>query len=188
MTDAHPTAAPVTRRPWRYTRVGAIVLSPDFYVGVPLGLAVAVLPTASRAVAASGQTVLLGLSATAAALTGLVLTSVSVLVGAITPAFGKLLELLPNGLDGLLRPYRWIVAVSVSSCGAGLLAALAWPLVISIWQLRLLAMSVPLALLLWALGGCIQIIDLTAKTLQRARQADRLDERMHNLDSRRASG
>lgn len=169
--------------PWRYTRVGSIIASADFYVGVPLGIMCGLLPALSGAVANNTQTVLLGVSAVAGALVALVLTAVTVLVAVVTPTFARLLEKTPNGLSGLLRPYHWVMRICAGSCGLAIVSALAWPAIQSIAQLRFVGVAIPVALLLWGLGGCLQIINLTGSTISKSRQFEQLDERARRLKS-----
>jgi len=173
-----PSQAP--SRPWRYRRAGAVLLSPDFYVGVPSGCVIALMPTLSLSAAEPIQAVLLGVSATAAALTALVLTAMSVLVGALTPTFGRLLDQLPGGVRALLRPYLWVVGISACGCAAALVAGLGWPLINGSWYLRFVAVSLPLALIMWSLGGCVQIVALATRTLEQACRADSLEERVRS--------
>lgn len=174
-----PESGPSARskHPWRYSRAGSILASPDFYVGVPAGLTCGLLPMFSPAVAGGTQTVLLGVSAVAGALVALVLTAVTVLVAVITPTFAAFLDKTPNGLSGILRPYNWVIRICAGACGLGLIAALGWPAVQSVAVLRLVASGIPLALLLWGLGGCVQIINLTGKTIAQSRRVAQLDER-----------
>lgn len=189
MAAAPGTPSQAPSRPWRYRRVGAVLLSPDFYVGAPLGCVIALVPTLSVSAAEPVQSVLLGVSATAAALTALVLTAVSVLVGALTPAFGRLLDQMPGGVKTLLRPYLWIVGVSACGCATALVAGLGWPLVEGSWYLRFGAVSLPLALTMWSLAGCVQVVTLTTRTLEQARRADLLEERVqYHLTGSRRSG
>lgn len=183
MTAPAPARAQASRS-WRSTAAGSVVLSADFYVGVPLGLVCSLPVVFSGGVANATQTVLLGISAIAGALVALVLTAVSVLVVVITPAFGKFLDKTPRGLAGLIRPYRWVIGVSAVSCGAAVSAALAWPWLQSLWFMRLLAAGVPLATLMWGLGGCLQIIGLTTKIINQSRQVTDLNERAAALRRR----
>ncbi|WNV83707.1 hypothetical protein [Umezawaea sp. Da 62-37] len=168
-------------RAWRYSRVGSIVASPDFYVGVPVGVACGLIPAFSLAAAAATQTVLLGVSAVAGALVALVLTAVTVLVAVITPTFAKMLDKTPSGLAGILRPYHWVMRISAASCGLGVISALAWPAMQAIGILRFVGTSIPIALLLWGLGGCLQIINLTGKTINQSRRIEQIDERSRAL-------
>jgi len=178
------TPNPQGRRPWRYSTLGAILLSPDFYIGVPLGLVCSLPVVFSRTVASSAQTVLLGMSAISGALVALVLTAVSVLVVVVTPAFGKFIDQTPSGLSGLMRPYRWVIGICAISCAVSVVAALSWPWIQSIWLLRLVAVGLPLATLMWGLGGCLQIIGLTTKIIDQSRQVSELDERAQKLRQR----
>ncbi|OLZ47369.1 hypothetical protein BS329_25935 [Amycolatopsis coloradensis] len=157
--------------------MGAVVLSPDFYVGVPLGLLCSLPVVFSVTAAATTQTVLLGISAVAGALVALVLTAVSVLIVVITPAFGKIVGRTPRGIKGLMRPYRWVIAVCAVSCAVSIVAALSWPWIQSLWPMRLVGAGVPLATLFWGLGGCLQIIGLTTRTIDQSRQISELEER-----------
>jgi Na+/melibiose symporter-like transporter len=183
-----PTQAPPDTSRWRYKSVGAVVASTDFYCGVPAGLACGLLPMLSHSVAGNTQTVMLGVTGVAGALVALVLTAMTVLIAVISPAFGGYLDRLPHGLSGLLRPYHIVISVCAACCALAIISALAWPALqgVAIW--RFFGAGVPIALLLWALGGCLQIVQLTSKTVSQSHQVTRIEERRQAASARMRGG
>ena len=71
------------RRPWRYRRLGSVLLSYDFFLGVPLGVAAAASTLFSDDVRSSLPGVLVGVAGVGAAVATLVLTSLAVLLSLI---------------------------------------------------------------------------------------------------------
>lgn len=179
-----PTQKTTGKTRWRYTAVGSIVGSVDFYGGMTVGLACDFLPAFSRSVAANTQTVMLGVTAVAGALVALVLTAMTVLIAVIGPVFSSYLDRTRHGLPGLLRPYHVVIAVCAASCAVAIIVALGWPAIQSIAALRFLGVGVPTGLLLWGLGGCLQIIHLTSRTVSQSHQVADLEERRQTAAAR----
>lgn len=165
------------RKPLRYGRVGAVILSWDFLCGLPVGIAVALLPAFSKAITRSAQGILLGITGIGAGLAGLVLTALTILLGSITPAYKRLLDKLPGGAAGPVLPFKIVIIVATVASLSGLIAALAWPLVQEHRWYAFAVFTVPAVTMTWALLGCVQVIGQLVDHMRRRDQAEELDQR-----------
>lgn len=150
--------APQSRSAGRGRSILAVVGSPDFYLGLPLGFALAGLPLVYPAVAAQIPTILLASAGIGAALGALVLTAMTVLLSVLGSAYQEMLGRVPGGVVGTLVPYRQVTAISAAASVAGLAAAMVWPAV-SVAGLRWVVVALPLGLLCWSVLGCVQVVD-----------------------------
>ena len=174
------------RRPWRYRRLGSVLLSYDFFLGVPLGVAAAASTLFSDDVRSSLPGVLVGVAGVGAAVATLVLTSLAVLLGTITPAYRRMLTQVQGGVVGTARPFQWVVALSAATTAWSLLAAGLVPLVRSN-GLAVFALTAPaFALLLWAVFGCLQVTGQLVRHWESRERAEALEERRERSQQRRA--
>src|ERR1039457_3941082 len=81
------TGGTPVRRAWRYTRWGSILLSVDFYAGVPAGIAIGLLPALSKAAAGMATTLLIALSATLVAIAAVVVAAITIFVTLLSPEY-----------------------------------------------------------------------------------------------------
>lgn len=168
---------PERRRPWRYTRVGAVVLSYDCYLGVPIGVLAAVSAIFSPDVRSALPGVLIGVAGVGAAVATLVLTSLAVLLGTITPAYRRMLTQVPGGVIGTARPFRWVVGLSATATAWSLLAAGLIPLVKDNGWAAFGLTAPAFALLLWAVFGCVQVTGQLVHHWEQRERAETLEER-----------
>lgn len=165
------------KRRWRDTGWGAVVLSPDLLLGMPLGFVAAASSLFSMDVREAMPTLLLGVAAVGAAVATLVLTSLMVLIGTVSPVYRKILESVSGGVAGTAQPFRWVAGVAAASTAWALVAAGLAPLTVdSGWQSFLLA-APAFGLLLWAVFGCVQITNQLVAHWNAAGEAEALDER-----------
>lgn len=153
-----PCETPPSSRRRRGRAVRAVVGSSDFYLGVPLGMALAGLPLVYPAVTDQIPTILLASAGIGAALGALVLTAMTVLLSVLGSAYREMLRRVPGGIVGTLVPYRQVTAISAGASVAGLAAAMIWPAA-TIGALRWVIVALPLGLLCWAVLGCVQVVD-----------------------------
>lgn len=155
--------------------LGSIVLSWDFFLGVPIGVAIAFPASISDKVADSMSGALLGVCGIAAGLASLVLTAMTVLIGVIGPAYRMLLDRVTGGIDGVLRPYLIVVVLAILASLSALAAGLAWPLVTGLyWWLVWIIAAAPLALLSWSLLGCVQTVRQVVTHVKNDRTAEQM--------------
>lgn len=169
------------RRRWRYSRVGSVFLSPDFYLGVPLGLAAAASTIFSGEVRASLPGVLIGVGGVGAAVATLVLTSLAVLVSTITPAYSRVLSKVPGGVSGTARPFHSVVLLSVMTTAWSLIAAGLVPLVDHDGWATFGLAAPAFSLLLWAVFGCVQVTGQLVKHWEYRERAESLDDRLRQV-------
>ncbi|AFA74206.1 hypothetical protein GPOL_c31910 [Gordonia polyisoprenivorans VH2] len=152
-----------------------MVLSWDCYLGVPIGIAIA-LPTAlSGAVAESMGSAFIAACGIAAAIATLVITAMTVLIGIVGPNYRLLLDNVTGGVVGILRPYRLVAILAVLASLTALCLGIVWPLVTELpWGLTWAMSAVPLALLAWSLLGCIQVVVQVAHHFSNNQRADKL--------------
>lgn len=149
-----------TRGAWKYTALGSVLLSYDFYLGVPLGLAAASSIFVDEKIISSLPSLLVGVAGVGAAVATLVLTSLTVLLSTITPAYRAVLDRLPGGTRATTTPFFWVVGLSVSATVLAVLGA-GWIGVITpgaqlTWVAFILT-ALPFSALLWAVLGCAQL-------------------------------
>lgn len=152
-----------------------IVGSWDFYVGVPIGIAIA-LPTAlSDAVAASMGSAFIAACGIAAAIATLVITAMTVLIAIIGPNYRLLLDNVAGGVPGVLWPYKVVAVGAVLASLSALCLGIVWPLVVSFpWWATWALAAIPLALLAWSLLGCVQVVLQVARHFSYNQRADKL--------------
>jgi hypothetical protein len=162
-----PSAAATARTPWKYTRWGSIILSLDFYIGVPAGIAFALLPALNKAVAGMATTVLIALGGALVAMAAVVVAVETIFVTLLIPEYQAAFERIEGGIKAAARPYvivAWVCAVGALLSFA---SALSWPgIPQDTWWLRWLAFSVPGALAAWGLLGSAQLVSLGAFHLE----------------------
>ncbi|SPM38659.1 hypothetical protein MNAB215_836 [Mycobacterium numidiamassiliense] len=171
------------------TSVGSIVLSWDFWLGIIVGTAIAAGPTYSPRVADATAAILGGVSAVAATLTSLVLMAMTILVGVFGPAYVRLLNQLPRGLRGAIRPYLIVIVVSVFTSLAALALCILWPLVLklphgAVWALT----AVPFIGFAYALFGCVQVVEQLISHVENNNKANQLSEARNAAERKRAAG
>lgn len=145
-----------SRRPWRYTGLGSVLLSWDFLAGIPAGFAIALPVLFSRELADDLPTLLLAVAGFGAAVAALVLTALSVLLGTITPAYRRMLTKVPHGVEGVTTPFQWVVGISAVAVVLGFAGAMVVSMLSEVWLLYLVT-AVPVALLMWSVLGCLQV-------------------------------
>ncbi|WP_263731202.1 hypothetical protein [Cellulomonas sp. SG140] len=173
-----PTEVGTVRAPRWWRRFVALFVSPDFYVGVPVGLVLGGLPVKYSDVAGQVTTVLLAASGIAAALGALVLTAMTVLLGVFGTAYRAMLARVPGGIAGTLVPYRQVVGLSAAASVTALVAAILWPALAHTPPiLRWADAGVPLALLVWAILGCVQVVGQLVQHVENNQRAEDLARR-----------
>lgn len=179
-------------RPWRYTRLGSVLLSYDFYLGVPLGLGAAVAVGLSSDLRAAAPGLLMGTAAVSAAIATLVLTSLTVLLTTVSTEYRRLLRRTPSGITGIAAPYRLVVKIGSIGALASIMAAFAISipggLSLGTFQVGSAAAVFPgLALTAWATLGCIQLTEQFIRHWKQNDQAMEIEERRKRATSRSAS-
>lgn len=145
---------------WRsvsHSRVGSVLLSPDIWSGIAVGL-VAWWGAANYVEAArslrDGLPTLVGL---AVAVTAVVVAAHTLLVSLISPAYVEVLKNAPGGLSAASTPYKVTGAVSVAAIIAGVVA-MAWPVPADAAWANAIPTAVPYGLVTWAAVGMVQLI------------------------------
>jgi hypothetical protein len=164
--DEPPAAAQVSaqtpvKTPWRYTRWGSIVLSKDFYLGIPAGIALGALPAFSKPVAGQATTLLIAFGAALVAVAAVVVAVKTIFVTLLTDEYITVLERARGGVRGAVRPFIVVAWVSVTGALVSFAAALSWPAIPDhSSSLRWLVFSLPSALAAWGLLGSAQLVSL----------------------------
>lgn len=169
--------AQAARRPWRYRGVGTWLLSPDFLIGVPVGILAAASTWFSPEVRDGLSGVLIGVAGVGAAVATLVLTSLAVLLGTITPAYRRMLTQVSGGVVGTARPFQWVIGLSAATTAWALVAAGVVPLVRDIGWATFAITAPAFSLLLWAVFGCFQVTGQLIKHWAAREEAEALQER-----------
>ena len=165
-----PPTAPVKRR-WRDTSIGSVVLSYDFYLGVPAGIAIATLPTFNKAAAGMATTILIAFGAALLAIAAVVVAALTIFVTVLSPEYLAALERLPHGVKGAALPFVITGWVCIVGALCSFAAALGWPAIPThSWELRWFAFSVPAAATAWGLLGTAQLISLGSYHLNKRAQ------------------
>ncbi len=183
------SAAPVKRR-WRYTPWGSIVLAPDFYLGVPAGIAIGTLPAFNNASAGMATTLLISFAGALVAIAAVVVAVKTILVTLVGPEYIVVLERAPGGVKGSAKPFIIVAWVCIVGALCSFAAALAWPAIPAhSWGLRWFAFSTPAALTAWGLLGTAMLVELGAFHLeQRSKLMKAIrDARQHNNQSSRSA-
>jgi len=147
---------------WRYTRIGSVVLSYDFYIGVPAGLLTGLIPALSNAAATMASALLIAFGGALAAILAVVVGFKTIFVALMTEEYVTALERAEGGIKAAVRPYLIVAWV----CGAGAFlsfaAAVSWPAVPEhAWWLQWIVFGVPAALAGWGLLGCVSLVGLS---------------------------
>lgn len=166
-----------TLRSRSHGRIGSILLSPDFYLGIPLGATAASSSLVSQDVRTALPSVLLAVAGVGAAVATLVLTSLAVLLGTVTPAYRRLLTKVRGGVIGTARPFKVVVLVSAATTAWSLIAAGFIPLLSTIGWATFLLATPAFSFLLWAVFGCVQITDQIIGHWAQRERAEELEER-----------
>jgi hypothetical protein len=146
---------------WRYTRWGSIILSIDFYLGMPVGIGLGALPAFSKPAADLATTLLIAFGGALVAVATVVVAVKTIFVTLLTDEYLIALERTRGGVRGAVRPFIVVAWVSVTGAITNFAAALSWPAIPdhSTW-LRWLVFSVPSALAAWGLLGSAQLVSL----------------------------
>jgi hypothetical protein len=165
MTDAPapvPTSSgPSVRRRWRDTAWGSVVLSYDFYCGVPAGIAIGVLPAFVKAAASMATTLLIAFGASLLGIAAVVVAALTIFVTVLSPEYLVALQRLPGGVKGAARPYVITGWVCIIGALCSFAAALGWPAIPGhSWELRWFVFSVSAAATGWGLLGTAQLVSL----------------------------
>jgi hypothetical protein len=137
------------------------VLSYDFALGIPAGVALGLLPAYSQAVAASVASVLLAFGGALVAIAAVVIAVKTIFVTLLSPEYLVAFEHVRGGLKGAARPYVVVAWVCILGAIVSFAAALGWPAIPEHgWWLRWLAFSIPSSLAVWGLLGTAQLIGL----------------------------
>jgi hypothetical protein len=149
------------KRRWRDTTLGSVVLSYDFYVGVPVGIAFGSLPAFSNAAAGMATTILIAFGAALLAIAAVAIAALTIFVTVLSPEYLAALERLPNGVKGAAQPFVITGWVCIAGTLCSFAAALGWPAIPThSWELRWLTFSVPAAAAVWGLLGTAQMLSL----------------------------
>lgn len=181
-----------TNTPWRYTRIGSIVLSYDFYLGIPVGVAAAAPAAFSSSTLDAMPVILLGIAGLGVAVATVVLTSLTLLLTTMSPEYRAYLQKLPGGASTLANPYRFVVVVAGAATLFGIAGATALPLVeghllVNGDDLGAALVSVPaMACVGWAVLGCVQMTNLLVYHWEKSNQAVEIEQRRDRALSRAA--
>lgn len=157
------TGGTSVKRPWRYTRWGSIFLSRDFYIGVPAGIGIGLLPALNKASGDAAVALLIALGAALVAIVAVVVAAITIFVTLLSPEYEQVLDRLPGGVLGAAKPFvrvAWAAAVGTLCSFA---AALAWPAIPQHWWWLLwLTFSIPAALTAQTMLGSAQLVSIGA--------------------------
>ena len=118
------TSGTPVKRPWRYTRWGSVILSPDFYIGVPAGFAIGLLPALNKAAGDMATVVLIALGAALVAIAAVVVAAMTIFVTLLSPEYEQVLDRLSSGVKGAVKPFVTVAWVSVVGALCSFAAAL----------------------------------------------------------------
>ncbi len=152
-----------TRGGLRYTPVGSIVLSPDFYVGIPAGIAISLIPAFFIASANNATTLLIAFGSVLVGVAAVVVAVKTIFVTLLGDDYVAALERVPGGVKGAAKPYVIVAWVCIVGALVSFAAALSWPAIPTHhWWLTWLCFAVPAAMTAWGLLGCAQLVSLAA--------------------------
>jgi hypothetical protein len=155
-----PAAAPVKQR-WRDTWWGFILLSYDFYVGVPLGFALGILPALSKDASGMATTVLVSFGGALIAIAAVVVAALTIFATVLSPEYLIVIQRREGGVKRAVRPFAIVGWVCIVGALCSFAAALGWPAIPPhSWWISWLAFSVPAALTAWGLLGTAQLVGL----------------------------
>jgi hypothetical protein len=187
-----PTRSPSTalaKRRWRYTSLGSVLLSFDFYLGIPAGFALGILPALNKDAATMATTILIAFGATLIAIAAVVIAALTIFVTVLSPEYLTAIQRFPGGVKSAVRPFAIVGWVCIAGTLCSFAAALGWPAIPShcSW-LNWLVFSIPASLTWWGLLGTGQLVSLGAFHLnQRSELLKAISEvRHHNQSSRSA--
>lgn len=145
-------------QPTPRSRARALFLSPDFIVGILAGAALGLVPAILVVLRTGATSYVLTLAVIDAAVAALVLTPMTMMLGALSEPLKGILRQVPGGVAGTLVPFYQVTIIAVSACAASLTVALIAPLANAdtAWYWIWLGASVPFALTFWAVIGCVQ--------------------------------
>ncbi|GAA2205862.1 hypothetical protein GCM10009850_013200 [Nonomuraea monospora] len=182
MSDAKMRVSLRTPRPARFGKVGSILLSADFIIALPAGVAGGLLVSLSKAVAAQASTFLFGAAALLGTLAGIVIAAHTILISLMSPEYVLVLERAQGGVRAVSRPYKIVIWACAIGVLLALFAGLAWPAIPQVselgWHLvRGVVFGAPTALGVYGLIGAAQLAGLSAFHLeQRAKLLHTLRE------------
>ncbi len=171
-------------------RLRAVIASPDFLVGVPAGFLLAVLPALIPQLLVNGFAFFITLAGISAAVAALVLTPMTMILGALTPTMRALLAKVPGGAAGTLVPFAQVTVIAAASCVTSIVGAILAPLAPGTFPAVVwIGTAIPLGLFLWALIGCVQVTMFLIKMYRTSQRAEDLTQQMELAKSeRRARG
>ena len=114
-------------RAWRYGRVGSVILSPDFLIGVPVGAASGAIVAFNAAASSAAVAILLAMLAVDIALVSVVIAAHTLVSTLASPEYLQLIAAARGGLREFSRPYLFVVYIATAGAVLALLAALCWP-------------------------------------------------------------
>lgn len=149
------------RRHLLRTRWGAVFASGDFLLAVPLGIAAAVPPALSDPVAKAAPPVLLTSAGIATSVLALSLAAAGFLGFLVDQEFMRLIRETMGSAEGLRRPFLLVASVAASAVAVCLGSALVWPVLLGApWWLQGVVFGLAAVLLLWAIFGAVQLVEL----------------------------
>ena len=163
-----------SKKPWKYSKVGSIVGSFDFYLGVPLAFFACSIFAFSTAARSNEALILLGSAGLAAAVTTLVVGNMTLLLSLFTKEYISIISNLPSGFDGVVRPYLIVIKVAALGVATSLVGAMFSPSVENLFvvhSMKLLGFTVEfhigswliavlgIAFAFWSTFGCIQLVE-----------------------------
>jgi len=185
-TDQPGDSVSVWSRMYR-SRFGSVLLSWDFLAGLLAGVGTALIPALSKSAQEAAGGILAAVGGIGAGLAALVLTALTVLIGALGRPYRTLLNAMPTGLRGVFRPYVIVIGVSIAASLVALVLCLAWPLIVGVaWPILWAVTSIPFVLVAWALFGCMHIIQQLIEHVENNSHLERLEERRQRALARRS--
>jgi hypothetical protein len=148
--------------PWgRYGRWGSIFRAADFLISVPVAIGLGALPAWLTAVANGAVPVLIAFGGVLAAIAGFVIVAITLFAGVISSEYLAIIGQVRGGVRGAVRPYFFVVLVSMSGVLVSFAVALGWSAIPAhaIW-LRWLAFSAAAMLTSWGIIGAIKLVAL----------------------------
>lgn len=176
------TVTPAERR--RYSALGSVVLSPDFYLSLIIGPAAALGVAFSGNIRSALDGHLMAIAGISAGIAGLVLASLSVLLGIMPSSYRRFVRKTKGGIRDLILPFRWVIIVAaLASAWSALGSNLALIVDGCPWLAYGLA-AFSYFLFLWALFGCIQLTGQVATHLENIDKVSEQEERRDNVKAR----
>jgi len=163
-----PTPVPTPdKQRWRETSWGSVILSFDFYIGVPVGFAIGILPALSKDASGMATTVLVAFGGALIAIAAVVVAALTIFATVLSPEYLIVIQRKEGGVKRAVRPFAIVSWVCIAGALCSFAAALGWPAVSPhSWWIGWLAFSVPSALTAWGLLGTAQLVMLGSFHLQ----------------------